>query len=89
MKDHKTLRIDVVDKKRIYRNTFRDHGHEENIKRSYELLAENSTGESIKYVYETADLFLRTKEALESQKEVTVQPYDMNNPTQWSNSSRT
>lgn len=77
MDDYEKLRIDVVDKKKIYRNIFRDHGHELNVKHSYELVSDNAEGESIKYIYETADLFLKTKEALESQKETIVQSYEL------------
>lgn len=77
MDDYETLRIDVLDKKKIFRNIFRDHGHELNVRHSYELISANSDGESIKYIYETADLFLKTKEALESQKETIVQSYEL------------
>jgi hypothetical protein len=75
MDDYETLRIDVMDKRKFFRNVFRDHGHEHNVKHSYELISGNSDGDSIKYIYETADLFLKTKEALESQKEIIVQSY--------------
>lgn len=77
MSDYETLRIDIADKKKFFKNLFRDHGHERNIKRSYELSSNNSQGESIKYIYESADLFLKTKEALESQKEIIVQSYEL------------
>ena len=77
MSDYLTLRIDVGEKIKFFRNIYRDHGHELNIKRSYELLSDNYEGESIKYIYESADLFLKTKEALESQKEIIVQSYEL------------
>ena len=76
MDDYETMRVDVLDKKKRYTNFFRDHGHELSVKQSYELISKNTEGESIKYIYETADLFLKTKEALESQKELIVKPYE-------------
>lgn len=77
MDDYEKLTIDVIDKKKVFRNAFRDHGHELNVKHSYEMISKNADGESIKYIYETADLFLKTKESLESQKEIIVQPYEL------------
>ncbi len=77
MSDYKTMGIDIVSKRKIYNNLFREHGHALNIQRSYELSSKKSLGESIKYIYETADLFLKTKEALESQVEMVVQPYQL------------
>ena len=76
MSDYESMRIDVIEKKKNYSNLFRDHGHEANIKKSYELLKPESKGESIKYIYESGDLFLKTKTALETQKEVIVQSYE-------------
>ena len=76
MNDYESMRIDVVQKKKTYKNIFRDHGHEENIKQSYRLIDSASQGESVKYVYETGDLFLKTKTALETQKEVVVHSYE-------------
>ena len=77
MDDYESMRIDVVEKKKNYKNVFRDHGHEANIKKSYELINSKSKGESIKYIYETGDLFLKTKKALETQKEVIVESYEI------------
>ena len=76
MDDYETMRVDVVEKKRTYRNIFRDHGHELSIKESYAMISKNSDGETMKYIYETADLFLKTKIALETQKEVTIKPFE-------------
>ena len=76
MSDYESMRIDVVEKKKNYKNLFRDHGHEANIKQSYKLLDSGSQGESIKYIYETGDLFLKTKTALETQQEVIVYSYE-------------
>tara|TARA_R110000822_G_scaffold30143_2_gene88173 strand:+ start:11188 stop:12333 length:1146 start_codon:yes stop_codon:yes gene_type:complete len=76
MDDYETMRVDVIDKKKVYKNIFRDHGHELSIKESYDLVTKNNKGESTKYIYETADLFLRTKDALETQKEIIIKPYE-------------
>ena len=76
MNDYESLRVDVIDKKNTYKNLFRDHGHKHNIERSYEMISKNLPGESIKYLYESADLFLKTKEALESNKITIVEKYN-------------
>ena len=78
MTDFETMSIDVVDKKKVYKNFFRDHGHQNNVKRSYEMISKNKKGESLKYIYESADLFLKTKEALDTQKTIIVYPYEKN-----------
>ena len=57
MDDYEKMRVDVVDKKTIYKNVFRDHGHQHNITRSYEMISKNKDGESLKYIFESADLF--------------------------------
>lgn len=75
MTDYETLRIDVVDKKRTFKNLFRDHGHKNNISKSFQMIKNNTDGESIKYIYESADLFLKTREALENQKEIIVKEF--------------
>ena len=76
MDDYEKMRVDVVDKKIIYKNIFRDHGHQHNIKRSYEMISKNKDGESLKYIFESADLFLKTKEALEEQKEIIIEEFE-------------
>ena len=70
MSDYETLRVDLVDKKRVYRNLFRDHGHRNNILNSYSML-NTGPGESIEYVFASAKLFLAVKDALEN-REITV-----------------
>jgi predicted dehydrogenase len=69
MDDFKTLTVEVVDKKRRVAPVFRDHGHELCIKRSYEMARprrdDASAACSVDYVWETGNLFLQTKEALE------------------------
>jgi predicted dehydrogenase len=75
MDDFEKMRVDVLDKKIVYKNFFRDHGHQHNIMRSYEMISKDKDGESLKYIYESADLFLKTKEALEEKKEIVVEEF--------------
>lgn len=80
MDDFKDLTIEVVEKKHKTRQMFRDHGHEANIKASYEMVrslaGKDNSGLSIKYVWETGDLFLKTRKALEENKQIVVDTYD-------------
>ena len=71
MSDYETLRVDVVEKKRVYKNLFRDHGHKANILTSYEMLKSNE-GENLDYVSASAELFLAVKSALEKRVTTTV-----------------
>ena len=62
----------------------RDHGHEENLKKSYEMPDRSSylllagkafrrqAGCAVDYVWETGGLFLATKKALESKTQITI-----------------
>jgi predicted dehydrogenase len=58
---------------RHHRPFYRDHGHRTVIERSYEIGRSRSGGCSRRYVWETAELFLRTKEALEENRVVTIE----------------
>jgi predicted dehydrogenase len=74
--DFNRLVIEVVDKKRIYTTWFRDHGHEENILNSYGMTAAGGRmfeGCHPEYVWETGLLFLKTREALEGNRLVTIE----------------
>lgn len=77
MDDFKDLKIEVVEKKYKKSLFFRDHGHEENIKRSYEMVCPSNgvqfDGCSFDYVWETGNLFLKTKEALERNMRIVIQ----------------
>ncbi|MBN1515448.1 Gfo/Idh/MocA family oxidoreductase [Candidatus Sumerlaeota bacterium] len=79
MDDFKTLTIEVVEKKRRIAPLFRDHGHRENILRSYEMARPTADagaqGCSIEYVWETGNLFLKTREALEQNRPITIHGY--------------
>lgn len=75
LSDFRSLTVDRgADRTRLVR-PFRDHGHENRITTSYGMRPFGS-GESklpaVRYVWETADLFLGTKEALEEQREVVL-----------------
>jgi len=79
MDDFKHLTIEVVEKRHILSKMFRNHGHERRIKQSYEMVrssAELSPGCTVKYVWETGELFLKTKKALEKDNVITLQPYN-------------
>jgi len=81
MDDFKSLTIEVVEKKHKVVLIFRDHGQELNIRRSYEMVrprAESAPpGCCVDYVWETAELFLKTRQALEENRSVVVHPLDM------------
>jgi predicted dehydrogenase len=73
MDDFQSLRIDDnerVSKTKLWR---RDHGHDASIRDTYELARDKgSAGCSIRYVMEVGQLILRTREALESSRPITV-----------------
>lgn len=72
--DFQHLRVDRGATRKKTSLRYRDHGHEANVKRSHELLG-GGAGLSRDYVWETAELFLATREALESDSAVTVTGY--------------
>lgn len=77
--DFKTLTVEIVDRRIRYRNRFRDHGHEARIRASYEMSrpdAPPAAGATVAYVWETAELFLETREALERNEIRMVQAFD-------------
>jgi predicted dehydrogenase len=95
MDDFKDLVIEVIDKKYVTSPLFRDHGHEQNIRNSYEMVRarrhdEVKPGCSVDYVWETAQLFLKTREALEEDKTITLEPFEPSvlQTTVWSQESR-
>jgi len=75
MDDFKNVVIDIVERKKRRSLRFRDHGHEENIRRSYEMV--RPTGDAVLsrdvgYVRGTGELFLKTREALESDRVIVL-----------------
>ncbi len=77
MDDFKELVVEVVDKKTRIAPFFRDHGHELNIRRSYEMVRPTPGGVDrsccIGYVWETGNLFLKTRKALEANTPITIE----------------
>ena len=74
--DFKTLIVEVIDKKFKISTLFRDHGHEANIIRSYELVLPKLGGLpdscSPEYLWETGNLFLKTRDALETNQKIVI-----------------
>jgi len=67
IRDFKSLTVENGAKKRTISQIFRDHGHRACIEESYQkTLDASASGASVPYIWETACLFLKTKEALES-----------------------
>ena len=66
LEDFEHLKIENIDKVIRFKNTFRDHGHGDNIVRSYRMMIDDRESRSLNYVWLTAKLFLKTKEALET-----------------------
>lgn len=80
MDDFKTLVIDVVDTRHRMRMRFRDHGQERSITDSYRMLGANPEPDSrasrIAYVWETGQLFLKTKQALDERRAITLDRFE-------------
>ena len=77
--DFRRLTVDVIEKKRVISPLFRDHGHEANIKRSYEMVRPTDgafQGWPLAEIWETGELFLKTKVALERNEKAVVTAYD-------------
>ncbi len=75
MADFGKMDIEVIDTKKKYRPFFRDHGHSGAIGKSYKMSKRGGStfpGESVQYVWETGELFLKTKEALEKRKIISI-----------------
>jgi predicted dehydrogenase len=76
MDDFRTLRVEVVERRHISRRPFRDHGHKAAILHSYALARPGTTpGADVAYVWETGQLFLKTKEALERRTPLTIEAF--------------
>ncbi len=76
MSDFKTLTVEIIDKKIKCSPFYRDHGHSGAIEFSYNAAQGKHPGCSTKYVWETGELFLKTKEALEKHQKIVVQPFE-------------
>jgi predicted dehydrogenase len=74
LEDFQVCSIERIEEKHAYRNFHRDHGHAESILGSYRATVANDgcpEGE-LAYVWETGELFIRTKEALDEDRVVLV-----------------
>jgi predicted dehydrogenase len=76
MDDFREATIQVREDRRRIRHRRRDHGHERMIRASYELGLGHGQGASVAYVWETAQLFLRTRDALEESRAITIAGFD-------------
>jgi predicted dehydrogenase len=77
--DFQQLRSDVGASKRRRKLLFRDHGHRDAILGSYNMSRQSqhqADGVGVEYVWNTAQLFLRTREALERDEVVVVEKFD-------------
>jgi predicted dehydrogenase len=78
LEDFKELRAQRNERRERVRLRFRDHGHESAIMRSYGMSTKgggSEAGADVSYVWNTAQLFLRTREALEQDRTVVVDGY--------------
>jgi hypothetical protein len=78
MDDFHTLTVDIGAERHRIVQPFRDHGHRAALRNSYALTDRGGRrGEpaTVEYVWETGDLFLRTREALERREPVTAESY--------------
>lgn len=78
MSDFSRLTIDTGHRKQRIRQLFRDHGHQARIRASYEMRGSAAHAEAVAtvdYVWETADLFLSIKDALETNSVTVVERF--------------
>jgi len=65
------LSIDAIDLKKVWKNWFRDHGHNNNILNSYSnSKSKDGVGESNKYIINTARVYLAVDEAIRTGKKI-------------------
>jgi hypothetical protein len=79
MDDFKRLTIEVIEKKKVYENAYRDHGHKANIIAAYKSVHNDEIyhrENELSYISNTAWLFLKTKEALEANEKITIDSYE-------------
>ncbi len=81
MKDFKTLQIEIGDSKKRFHNFYRDHGHRRNIvSAANNVMAGDpyDRNAEITHLANTGLLFLKTKEALDGNKEIMIKPFGEN-----------
>ncbi len=82
MDDYKTMTVEVVERKKRYRNLFRDHGHRRNIVRAAENVFEDlpyPRESNIRHIADSGWLMLKTKEALDRNEIITIPSYHRRN----------
>jgi predicted dehydrogenase len=75
MDNYQTLVIDIGETRRRYSSLFRDHGHEANIIGAFDAVRNNipvDRAATRRYIGDTGWLFLKTREALEANRPLTV-----------------
>lgn len=76
MDDFRQLVVEVVDQKQKLSFTFRQHGHEDAIRRSYQMSrpgGQTVSGCDVRYVWGTGQFFLKTKEALDNNRTIVLE----------------
>jgi len=73
--DFETLTIKNLNNVKNHKPIYRDHGHEGAITRSYENI-NSGEGISVKQLWESANLMLRTKEAVETESVIFANSYE-------------
>lgn len=74
--DFRKLRFDTLDVIQQKRLWFRDHGHQQSILASYRMLTDSSLAASIRSVWESGYLAIKTKEALDTNAVLWVNGFD-------------
>ncbi len=79
MDDFKRLVADIGPSRKVWERWHRDHGHEGSVVRSYETSMDSAApGCDISYVWEAGQLFLRTKQALDTSQPVSIDGWNGN-----------
>jgi len=79
MNNFQILTIDVIAKNKTYRSFYRDQGHKLNIIRplkKYKNGSESDKLKNVSYIWDTGWLFLKTREALESNKTIKIHSFE-------------
>jgi predicted dehydrogenase len=80
MSNFQKLSIDVLDKKKTYNTFYRDQGHKLNIIKPMqkdEVENESDHLKSMSYIWNTGWLFLKTREALETNKIIKINSFEI------------
>jgi predicted dehydrogenase len=78
MSDFQKMTVEVLDKKKIYTHFYRDQGHKINIVKAYQSIQRDDDYDytkNISYIWNTAWLYLKTRQALETSKKVIIRSY--------------